>query len=100
VRLKVDRQVEIDVLNPRGVIESSPVYAPVRRVDNLAGKIVGLYSNGKDGVERFYKVFTELLKNKYPTAKTIYLSGDYLINDKDANEWVSQIDTFIYGVGD
>ena len=92
--------MEIEVLNPRGVIESSPTYAPAPRVDDLAGKTVGLYSNGKDGMDRFYEVLAELLKNKYPTAKTIYLSGDYLINDKDASEWGSQIDTFVYGVGD
>ncbi len=91
---------KIEVLNPRGVVESSPTYAPAPRIDSLEGKTVGLYSNGKDGVDRFYTVFAELLKGKYPTAKTIYLSGDYLINDKNANEWGSQIDTFIYGVGD
>ena len=96
----MSERVEIEVRNPRGVIESSPIYAPAQRVDNLAGKTVGLYSNGKDGMDRFYTVFMELLKNKYPTAKTIYVSGDYLINDEDANEWDSQIDTFVYGVGD
>ena len=96
----MSKREEIEVLNPRGVIESSPIYAPAPRVDDLAGKTVGLYSNGKDGMDRFYTVFTELLKEKYPTAKTIYLSGDYLINEKDANEWNTQIDTFVYGVGD
>ena len=94
------KQVEIEVLNPRGVIESSPTYAPAPRINDLAGKTVGLYSNSKDGMDNFYTVFTELLKNKYPTSKTIYLSGDYLINDKNANEWKTQIDTFVYGVGD
>ncbi|HEY94565.1 MAG TPA: hypothetical protein G4O15_06460 [Dehalococcoidia bacterium] len=96
----MDKRVEIEVLNPRGVIESAPTFAPAPRVDDLAGKTVGLYSNGKDGMDRFYEVFTELLKERYPTAKTIYLSGDYLINDKNANEWDSRIDTFVYGVGD
>ena len=92
----MDKRVEIEVLNPRGVIESSPTYAPAPRVDELVGKTVGLYSNGKDGMDNFYM----LLKNKYPSVKTIYLSGDYLINDKNAHEWGSQIDTFVYGVGD
>ena len=96
----MSKLVEIEVLNPRGVIVPSPTYAPFPRIDDLAGKTIGLYSNGKDGMDRFYTVFTELLKNKYPTAKTIYLSGDYLINDEDVNEWVPQIDTFLYGVGD
>ena len=75
-------------------------YTPNQRIGDLAGKTVGLYSNGKDGMENFYTVFAELLKNKYPTAKTSYLSGEYIINDKDVNEWIPQIDTFVYGVGD
>jgi len=96
----VSDTVKIEVLNPRGVIESSPTYAPAPRVDNLEDKKVGLYSNGKDGMDRFYTVFTELLKEIYPTADTIFLSGDYLINDKNSLEWGSRIDTFVYGVGD
>ncbi|MEE8413702.1 MAG: hypothetical protein V3R96_04035, partial [Dehalococcoidales bacterium] len=70
------------------------------RITDLAGKMVGFYSNKKDGMENFYSVFAELLKKKYPTAESTFLSGDYLINDKDANEWVPKIDTFVYGVGD
>ena len=96
----MEKRVEIEVLNPRGVIESSPTYTPTPRVDDLSGKTVGLYSNGKDGMDNFYTVFTEFLKNKFLDVKTIYLSGDYLINDMNANEWDSQIDTFVYGVGD
>lgn len=96
----MDKQVEIEVLNPRGVIEPSPVYSPAQRVNELTGKTIGLYSNGKDGMDNFYHVFVELLKEKYPTVKTTRLSGDYMINEKDAKEWVPQIDTFIYGVGD
>jgi hypothetical protein len=96
----VDKQFEIEVRNPRGVIEPSPIFVPAPRIHDLAGKTVGLYSNGKDGMENFYQVFSELLKDRYPTAKTIYLSGDYVINDRDAEEWGSKIDTFVYGVGD
>ena len=96
----MDTRFEIEVRNPRGVIEPSPVYAPAKRIDDLAGKTVGLYSNGKDGMVNFYQVFSEVLKDTYPTAKTLFISGDYLINDRDAEEWGSKIDTFVYGVGD
>ena len=96
----MEKRVEIEVRNPRGVIESAPIYAPAPRIDDLADKTIGLYSNGKDGMDRFFTIVTELLKKKYPTINTLYLSGDYLINDKNASEWGSQIDTFIYGVGD
>ncbi len=96
----MSERVELDVLNPRGAIEPLPTYAPARRITDLADKMVGFYSNGKDGMENFHTVFAELLKKKYPTARTTFLSGDYVINDKDSDEWVPQIDAFVYGVGD
>lgn len=93
-------KIELEVLNPRGTIEPLPTYAPSTRFADLAGKVVGFYSNKKDGVENFYAVFSELLKESYPTVKTTFLEGDYLISDKDAKEWVPKIDAFVYGVGD
>jgi len=96
----MSEKVELEVLNPRGAIEPLPTYAPAPRLTDLAGKTVGFYSNGKDGMENFHTVFAELLKKKYPTAGTTFFSGDYVINDKDAGEWVPGIDAFVYGVGD
>jgi hypothetical protein len=92
--------VELEVQNPRGAIEPLPVNIPSPRIQDFNGKVVGLYSNGKDGMDNFYTVFTELLKKKYPTAKTSYLSGGYFISDEEVEKWVKQIDSFVYGVGD
>ena len=93
-------KVELTLLNPRGVIEAKPISAPNPRVTDLAGKRVGLYWNNKPGMDNFYKVFEELLKKKYPTATTTLLQGAFLIRDDDAEAWLAQIDTFVYGVGD
>jgi hypothetical protein len=93
-------KVEIEVLNPRGEIEAIPVFAPNSRVADLAGKRVGLYWNGKPGIDNFYAVFEELLKKRYPTATTVLLRGAFEIRDKDAEELAPQVDTFVYGVGD
>lgn len=95
-----ENKVELTLLNPRGVIESKPVSAPSPRVTDLAGKRIGLYWNSKPGLDNFYKVFEELLKKKYPTAATTWLRGAFLIRDDDAEAWVKEIDTFVYGVGD
>ncbi len=92
--------VELELLSPRGEIEPPPVYAPNRRVEDLAGKRIGLYSNGKPGMDNFYSVLAELLKKRYPTATTTVLRGAFEIRDEEAKAWVSQIDAFIYGVGD
>jgi len=95
-----ENKVELTLLNPRGVIEAKPISAPNPRVTDLAGKRVGLYWNNKPGMDNFYKVFEELLKKKYPTATTTLLRGAFLIRDDDAEAWLPQIDTFVYGVGD
>jgi len=95
-----ENKVELKLLNPRGVIEAQPMSAPNPRIADLVGKRIGLYWNSKPGMDNFYKVFEELLKEKYPTATTTLLRGAFLIRDDDAETWLPQIDTFVYGVGD
>jgi hypothetical protein len=93
-------KVQLEVLNPRGVIEAKKTFAPNPRVKDLAGKRVGLYWNSKPGMDNFYTVFADLLKKRYPTATTTLLRGAFLIRDEDARDWLPEIDTFVYGVGD
>jgi hypothetical protein len=94
------KAVELTVLNPRGVVEAKSAAAPNPRLKDLAGKRVGLYNNGKPGLDNFYTVFEELLKKKYPTVTVKNLTGSFEITDTDAKNWAPQIDTFIYAVGD
>ena len=96
----MSQEVELTVLNPRGEIEPVPALTPTPRFTDLAGKRVGLYHNGKPGMDNFFTVFEELLKKKYPTAKTDLIRGAFEITDKDAEDWAPRIDTFVYGVGD
>ena len=94
------KSVELTVLNPRGKVEAKCPLAPNPRLTDLAGKRVGLYSNGKPGMDNFYTVFEELLKKKYPTVIVKNLTGSFEITDRDAKDWAPQIDTFVYAVGD
>lgn len=95
-----ENTVKLELLNPRGVVEAKQTLALTPRVTDLAGKRVGLYWNSKPGMDNFYTVFDELLKKRYPTATTTILRGAFLIRDEDAEAWLPQIDTFVYGVGD
>ena len=95
-----EKTVKLEVLNPRGAIDAITNFASNPRVTDLAGKMIGLYWNSKPGLDNFYQVFEELLKKKYPTARTTILQGAFLIRDDDAEAWLPQIDTFIYAVGD
>ncbi len=92
--------IELEVLSPRGEIEPPPIHVPNNRVSDLAGKRIGLYSNGKPGMDNFYSVLADLLRNKFPTVTTTVLRGAFEIRDEDAKAWVPEIDAFVYGVGD
>jgi hypothetical protein len=93
-------KVALEVLNPRGKIEAVPASSPSPRLAGIDGKTIGLYSNSKPGMDNFYTVFEELLKNKYPGIKVKTMRGAFLIRDEDAQTMAKEVDAFIYGVGD
>jgi len=93
-------KIELEVLNPRGKIEAVPASSPSPRIAGINGKTIGLYSNSKPGMDNFYTVFEELLKQKYPDVKVKTMRGAFLIRDDDANNLANEVDAFVYGVGD
>jgi hypothetical protein len=96
----MSEKITMELMNPRGKIEVAPATSPSPRLDSLDGKTIGLYSNSKPGMDNFYTVFEEMLKEKYPSVKTVTMSGAFLIRDDDAETLAKQADAFIYGVGD
>jgi len=92
--------VQLELLNPRSKIEPPPGSLPAERLADLSGKRIGLYSNGKQGMDNFYTVFEELLKKQYPAAIIKKLTGAFVIKEEDAEVWAPEIDAFVYGVGD
>ena len=92
--------VSLELLNPRGEIEVPPVYFPSARISDLAGKTIGLYSNGKPGMDNFYTVLEDLLRERYPDISIKRLTGAFEIRDNEAEDFASGIDAFIYAVGD
>jgi hypothetical protein len=96
----MNEKVTLELLNPRGKIEAVPASSPSPRLDGLEGKTIGLYSNSKPGMDNFYTVFEEILKERYPSVKTVTFRGAFLIRDEDAGALAEQADAFVYGVGD
>ncbi len=96
----VNHTVSLELLNPRGEIEVPTVYFPSARISDLAGKTIGLYSNGKPGMDNFYTALEDLLRERYPDIKINRLTGAFEIRDDDAKDFISGIDAFIYAVGD
>ena len=92
--------VSLELLNPRGEIEVPPIFTPSVRISDLAGKTIGLYSNGKPGMDNFYTAIEELLRERYPDSTVTRMTGAFEIRDDDARNFTSGIDAFIYAVGD
>lgn len=98
-----NKTVELKLLNPRGVIEPPPIFAPAPRVTDLAGKKIALIHNQKAGANTFLDAVEELLKVKYPTA-TFLRQFTTTINLAKEPEFYDEVakacDAFIFGSGD
>jgi hypothetical protein len=92
--------VSLQLMNPRGEIEVPPTYIPSPRLSALEGKKIGMYSNGKQGVDHFFTAIEELLKQRYLDITTKRLTGAFEIRDEEVDDFVSDIDAFIYAIGD
>jgi hypothetical protein len=92
--------VSLELLNPRGEIEVPTVYSPSARIPVLSGKTIGLYSNGKPGMDNFYTALEDLLRERYPDITVTRMTGAFEIRDSDVGSFSSGIDAFIFAVGD
>jgi hypothetical protein len=92
--------IKLEIVNPRGEVEPPPTFITSPRVDKLAGKVIGLYSNSKPGMDNFYKAIEQQIKRRYPDTEIMVLRGGFEIRDEDVKSWLPKIDTFIYAVGD
>ncbi len=94
--------VELELLNPKGVIDPPPMLGISPRAASLDGKRIGLIHNNKPGAKTFLDAIEELLKAKYPGAK--FARFDTTINLADKPEKYAQManacDAFILGSGD
>ncbi len=93
-------EVAIEVLNPRGEIEMDEIYGISPRVPDLAGKTIGLYSNGKGGVPRFLKMVEGHIKQKYPTVTIKHYNGAFDVGDQLAQKMAKEVSAAVYGLGD
>ncbi len=91
-------KVSLECLNPQGMLDyPAPVGLKNPRMQDLAGKKIGIIWDGKKGGDNYCAAVEELLQQKYPTAITFRLVwGDAAAAEKAKKE----MDTFIYGVGD
>ena len=95
--------IELKLLNPRGVIEPTPIFAPAPRVADLAGKKIALIHNFKAGADTFLDAVQELLTARYPTATYTrdFAATINLAKEPDFYDEVAKsCDAFVFGSGD
>ena len=93
-------EVAIEVLNPRGEIVPDQIFGISPRVPNLTGKTIGLFGNGKPGINQFLDVVEGQLKQKYPGVTVKRYSGAFDVGDKLAHQIAQEVSAVVYGVGD
>lgn len=96
-----------EVLSPWSEADPLPLQGLSPRVDDLAGKKIGMLCNNKRAAPIILDVAERLLKEKYPTAETSYFyartfSVSSLEQDRkeEFDDWLKGLDAVIASVGD
>ncbi|MBN1848844.1 MAG: hypothetical protein JW932_09690 [Deltaproteobacteria bacterium] len=90
----------LTVMNPQGEIDTSLVSGVSPRVEDLEGKTIGLYWNGKPDGDLFWDIIEGRLKEKFPKIKVLRYNGPGDLGDKMAPNIAKEVDALMYGVGD
>ena len=96
-----------EVLSPWSEVDPVPLTGLTPRIDDLAGKKIGLLCNNKRAAPVILDATERLLKEKYPTTKTSYFhartfSVSSLERDRkeEFDDWLKGLDAVIASVGD
>lgn len=95
-----------EVLNPWADRDPVPLKGLAARIDDLAGKTIGLYRNDKRSSKPTLDILEEKLQAKFPTAKfsSFLRLGNVCIQDTDKmsefEKWLEELDAVIFAYGD
>ena len=97
---------EYEIINPWADRDPVPSKGLATRIDDLAGKTIGLYRNDKRSSKPTLDYLEGKLRAKFPTATfSSYLRlGNVCIQDTDKmsefEKWLEELDTVIFAYGD
>jgi hypothetical protein len=96
-----------EVLNPWAEVDPVPLRGITPRPGDLAGKKIGLYSNGKRAAALTLTAFETRLKEKVPSAETTWyistkINTPEILTEGRARfeEWVRGVDAVVLSVAD
>ena len=98
---------QYEVLSPWAEVDPIPLRGISPRVDDLAGKKIGLFKNFKRAARPMLEVVERELKKKYPTAEFLWFNSDAanVLETETGNKekfavWAKEIDAAVTAVGD
>ncbi len=96
-----------EVLSPWAAADPKPLNGLSPRLDDLAGKKIGLLCNNKRAAPLILDVTERLLKERYPTvqtstfdARTFSVSALEPDRKQEFEDWIKGLDAVIASVGD
>jgi len=101
------RGAAYEVLSPWAEVDPVPLRGITPRVKGLAGKKIGLFSNGKRAAALTLTAFETRLKEQVPSIQTTWYTYSRTATPEILSEgkakfeaWVSGIDAVVLSVGD
>ena len=99
--------IQYEVLSPWAEVDAVPKRGISPRLDTLAGKKIGLFTNRKRAAKPMAEAIARQLKDKYPTAEFSFfeprLTTIIVAEQKDGDKfaaWVKSMNAVIVMVGD
>lgn len=95
-------KIELELLNPAGVIDPPKMLGINPRLETLEGKKLAMIHNNKAGAKEFLIAVEELLKAKYPSMTFAHFDTTINLADTPGKyaEMAGSCDAFILGSGD
>ncbi|MBI4296399.1 MAG: hypothetical protein HY667_04705 [Chloroflexi bacterium] len=99
---------QFEVLSPWAEAEPVPLKGLAPRVTDLAGKKIGLLSNGKRAAKPILTVVERKLKERFPTSQISWYFTQNAVgpaeleteNKDKFEEWIKGVDAVVGAVGD
>ncbi len=102
-----EKQIQYEALSPWADVDPIPLRGITPRLDNLAGKKIGIFVNSKRAAMPIAKSVDKRLKEMYPDIQTIiFHSTEPNVNEIETKNkekftaWANDIDAAIALVGD
>jgi hypothetical protein len=98
---------DYEVLSPWAESDPISLKALTPRINDLAGKKIGLLRNGKRAAEPILTVVEKILRSKYPSTEFVWFRGQsFSVSElekerrSEFEDWIKGVDAVIAAVGD